>query len=311
MQIAGVTSTTEVLSNAELIALATESMERGDAARGERIYRQPQLACVACHAIGGVGGRIGPDRTSIGASAPADYLLESLLYPQAKTKEGYHAVALTTNDGREHSGVIVRENEREIILRGADNQLVTLAPRNVTQRTDFGSLMPAGLVDSLSPAELRDLVRFLSQLGRPGDFDAARGGVARLWRSYVANPVNQPIGMEPVVRGDFTLADWRLLPSLTDGSVDRGLLQDILRAEDWAREFYVATAFNSSKAGRVTFRLQGSALRAWLNGRSIPVSDAFSAELPAGDHVLVFELDKRALPEKWSLRSDDVSFARE
>jgi hypothetical protein len=41
------------------------------------------------------------------------------------------------------------------------------------------------------------------------------------------------------------------------------------------------------------------------------VSDAFSAELPAGNHVLVFELDKRALPEKWSLRSDDVSFARE
>jgi hypothetical protein len=29
--------------------------------------------------------------------------------------------------------------------------------------------------------------------------------------------------MEPVVQGDFTLADWRLLPSLTDGSIDRGL----------------------------------------------------------------------------------------
>lgn len=311
MQIAGLTSATEVLSHAELIALATESMERGDAARGERIYRQPALACVACHAIGGVGGRVGPDLTSIGASAPADYLLESLLYPQAKTKEGYHAVALTASDGRDYSGVIVRENEREIVLRGADDQLVTLAPRSVTQRTDFGSLMPAGLVDSLSPADLRDLVRFLSQLGRPGDFDAARGGVARLWRSYVANPVNQPIGMEPVVRGDFTLADWRLLPSLTDGSVDRGLLEDILRTEEWAREFYVAAAFTAPKAGRAAFRLQGSALRAWLNGRSIPVSDAFSTELPAGDHVLVFELDKRALPQKWSLRSDDVSFARE
>jgi putative heme-binding domain-containing protein len=311
MQIAGVSSTTEVLSGAELIALATESMERGDAARGERIYRQPQLACLACHAIGGVGGRVGPDLTSIGASAPADYLLESLLYPQAKTKEGYHAVALTTRDGRDYSGVIVRENEREVVLRGADNQLVTLSPRELTKRTDFGSLMPAGLVDSLTPAELRDLVRFLSQLGRPGDFDAARGGVARLWRSYVANPVNQPIGMEPVVRGDFTLSDWRLLPSLTDGSVDRGLLTDILRAEEWAREFYVATAFNAPRSGRATFRLQGPVLRAWLNGQPITPEASFSAELAAGDHVLVFELNKRDLSTKLTLRSDDVSFANE
>lgn len=311
MQIAGVTSATEVLSRAEMIALATDAMERGDAARGERIYRQPQLACTACHAIGGVGGRVGPDLTSIGASAPPDYLVESILYPQAKTKEGYHAVAFSTNDGKEYSGVIVRENEREIILRGADNQLVTLSPRALTQRTDFGSLMPSGLVDSLTPSELRDLVRFLSQLGRPGDFDAARGGIARLWQSYVANPVNQPIGMEPVVRGDFTLADWRLLPSLTDGSVDRGLLQDILRTEEWAREFYVATAFNAPRACRVTFRLQGTVLRAWLDGQPITAGDSFSADLSAGNHVLVFELNRRDLPGKLSLRSDDVSFARE
>lgn len=311
MQIAGVTSATEILSRPEMIALATDAMERGDAMRGERIYRQPQLACMACHAIGGVGGRVGPDLTSIGASAPPDYLVESLLYPQAKTKEGYHAVAFSTNDGKEYSGVIVRENEREIVLRGADNQLVTLSPRSLTQRTDFGSLMPAGLVDSLTPGELRDLVRFLSQLGRPGDFDAARGGVARLWRSYVANPVNQPIGMEPVVRGDFSLSDWRLLPSLTDGSVDRGLLQDILRTEEWAREFYVATAFNAPRAGRVTFRLQGTVIRGWLDGQPITAGESFTADLSAGDHVLVFELNRRDLPGKLSLRSDDVSFARE
>jgi hypothetical protein len=38
---------------------------------------------------------------------------------------------------------------------------------------------------------------------------------------------------------------------------------------------------------------------------------AVSAELAAGNHVLVFELNKRDLPTALTLRSDDVSFANE
>ena len=49
---------------------------------------------------GGAGGKIGPDLTSIGASAPPDYLVESLLYPNAKIKEGYHSVLIATKDGK-------------------------------------------------------------------------------------------------------------------------------------------------------------------------------------------------------------------
>src|SRR5207247_7720323 len=101
--------TTEAsLTDAEIQQIATSVATQGDPARGEKIFRRSELGCVSCHAIGGVGGKVGPDLTSIGASAPMDYLVESLFYPNRKIKEGYHAVVLETQDGQELSGILVR-----------------------------------------------------------------------------------------------------------------------------------------------------------------------------------------------------------
>ena len=52
------------------------------------------LGCVNCHAIGGAGGQVGPDLVSIGASAPVDYLVESILQPNKAIKEGYHSLVV-------------------------------------------------------------------------------------------------------------------------------------------------------------------------------------------------------------------------
>jgi hypothetical protein len=54
---------------------------KGDATRGEQVYRRKELQCLACHAVGGAGGLVGPDMTSLGASAQPDYIVESLLIP--------------------------------------------------------------------------------------------------------------------------------------------------------------------------------------------------------------------------------------
>ena len=62
--------------------------------------------------------------------------------------------------------------------------------------------MPSGLADSLLPEERLDLFKFLSMLGKPGLYDAAKGSAARLWRVYTVVSKNQHIGSEPVVRGD-------------------------------------------------------------------------------------------------------------
>lgn len=48
---------------------------KGDPARGELVYRRKDLQCLACHAVGGAGGLVGPDVTSLGASAQPYYIV--------------------------------------------------------------------------------------------------------------------------------------------------------------------------------------------------------------------------------------------
>ena len=79
---------------AELIQLVGNE---GNPERGESVYNRADLQCINCHAIGGVGGKVGPDLTSLGASAPIDYLIESIYKPNAKIKENYHSAVSYTH----------------------------------------------------------------------------------------------------------------------------------------------------------------------------------------------------------------------
>ena len=308
MKAAGLTFSDVQLTAAELQALARQAATGGDAALGERIYRRPELACVACHAIGGAGSKIGPDLTSIGASAPTDYLVESLLYPSAKIKEGYHSVVLTTKDGRDLSGMITRETATEVILRDAANQEVSVATQNIAKRTAAGSLMPAGLIDGLLPEERLDLIKFLAQLGRPGAYDAAQGGVARLWQLYLITDRNEPIGIEPVIRGDPKLADWQPTLALVSGALPRDLIATPYPSFGNSRGLFAATRFESAQGGPVTFTLTGPTQGAWLNGTLVKPGASFTATVKPGANVIVFQLIEKDLPAEIALRSSDVTF---
>ena len=308
MKAAGLTFSDVKLTTTELQALGRQALTTGDAARGERIYRRPELACVACHAIGGAGSKIGPDLTSIGASAPTDYLVESLLYPGAKIKEGYHAVVLSTKDGRDLSGMIARETATEVILRDAANQEVSVATQNIAKRTNAGSLMPAGLIDGLVPEERLDLIKFLAQLGRPGPYDAAKGGVARLWQLYMINAANEPIGIEPVIRGDPKLADWQPTLALVSGALPRDLIAAPYPSFINSRGLFAATRFESAQGGPVNFTLTGPAKAAWLNGKLVTPGATFTVTAQPGANVLVLQLIEKNLPAELILRSPDVTF---
>src|SRR5207244_2108743 len=134
-----------------------------DAVRGEKIFRRAQVSCASCHAIGGVGGKVGPDLTSIGASSPLDYLIESVFYPNAKIKDGYHSYLIETDDDTDVSGILVRENNDELVLRNASNNEISIPKNKIKKKTQGGSLMPSGLLDALNHQEKLDLFRFLAE----------------------------------------------------------------------------------------------------------------------------------------------------
>jgi putative membrane-bound dehydrogenase-like protein len=135
----------------------------GDIRRGQAIFNSAKAACSSCHAIGYLGGNIGPDLTRIGAVRQERDLLESILFPSASFAQSYEPVIVETTDDT-HSGVLRRNDASEVVLvtgPGPDQE-VHIARKDVkSQRPGQLSIMPAGLDQQLSRQELADLVAFL------------------------------------------------------------------------------------------------------------------------------------------------------
>jgi putative heme-binding domain-containing protein len=178
------------LSKEEMISMIARVNSKGNAARGESIYRRENLQCVACHAIGEVGGVIGPNLVSIGASAPVDYLIESLLEPSKKIKEGYHTNLITLKNGDSYAGGILSETDSEVVVRDLTGKHNRVAKSDIVSQTISPvSLMPVGLTMQLREDEFVDLVRFMVELGKEGDFKTSNQRFARKWDVL---PVNSP-----------------------------------------------------------------------------------------------------------------------
>ena len=69
-------------------------------AEGRPVFNGPKAACVTCHAIGYVGGKLGPDLTKIGQVRAERDLLESIVYPSASFVRSYEPVSVATRDGQ-------------------------------------------------------------------------------------------------------------------------------------------------------------------------------------------------------------------
>lgn len=146
-----------------------EVQTRGDSVRGREIYRRVELGCVNCHLVYGEGGKIGPDLSALGTAQPLDFIAGAILEPQKEVKEGFNSVLVVTKDEEEYQGYIVRENPAEVVVRDVlKGEEITIARSQVASRRQSGSVMPAGLADTLSAEEFRDLLKYLSELGRPG-----------------------------------------------------------------------------------------------------------------------------------------------
>ena len=134
----------------------------GDVARGQTVFNGSKVSCISCHAIGYIGGTLGPDLTRIGQVRSDRDLLESIVFPSASFARGYEPAIVQTKSGAVHTGVLRADGPLEIVLStvsGVDTRI----PR--TDVTDMQpgtvSLMPPGLADVLTRSELADLVAFL------------------------------------------------------------------------------------------------------------------------------------------------------
>ena len=282
----------------EIAGMVKSVAQGGDPAQGELVYRR--IGCVLCHSIGGAGGKLGPDLTSIGASAPMDYLVESVFDPAAKVKEGYHAFAFTMKDGSQMTGIPTHETATEQFIRPGPVPEMAVVKANIVKRENVGSLMPPGLADALSFVEKRSLFAFLGQLGKPGPFDASKGNVARVWWLYSAADFSKAVKAEKIDEA---------IPAYTqvDGQLVRELLQpnsDLVAKN--GGEFYAVARVEAPNAMKNPIALTG-AKEAWLDGKPL----ASVADIAAGAHVLTVKLDAKKLPDVLKAQCDGARFLGE
>ena len=292
-------------SNAgDIAAMVTNVQKNGNPVEGETIYRRLALACTACHAIGGAGGKVGPDMTTIGASAPLDYLIESLYVPNAKVKEGYNAIALSLKGGRAANGVLLRETPDAVFLRDAAGTETSVPKADITARENVGSIMPAGLLNTLTDREKAHVFAFLSQLGKPGPFDATKASIARVWWLYPGKDVEAVVSGKAATPGAKTLTN-------VDGRLTKAMLTDALQMVPDSGETFVAVA-KFAGAGKTRLNMQG-VTKAWLDGAPLAIASNPSpeVELTAGNHTLVVKLDTKQLPEVLRAECPEGRFATE
>ncbi|MFT7633498.1 MAG: putative membrane-bound dehydrogenase-like protein, partial [Mariniblastus sp.] len=137
--------------------LSTAVVQQADLETGQIMFEKN---CANCHTMFGRGGKLGPDLTGADRKN-LNYLLENIVDPSASVAESYQTSVIQLDDGRLFTGVVIGENERTMQLQTKD-ELMTIDLKSIdAQRQTKKSLMPEGLLDSLSDQDIAALVRFL------------------------------------------------------------------------------------------------------------------------------------------------------
>ena len=144
------------------IEAALSCLDQADERRGQQIFHGTKTACISCHQMGYVGGRIGPGLNGIGKIRSERDLLESILFPSASFVRSFEPVQVLTHAGLIYNGLIREETDKELVVALDAQRVVRIAREDIAERRDSPlSIMPAGLDKTLTDQDLADLVHFL------------------------------------------------------------------------------------------------------------------------------------------------------
>jgi putative heme-binding domain-containing protein len=137
--------------------LTPEVLRQGNASIGRALFAK---TCQQCHTLYGEGGKIGPDLTGSNR-ADLDYILQNVIDPSAVIPKDYQVTNIWTKDDQILSGIVTREDDAMITIQTESN-LITLERKQIDDlRKSELSMMPEGLLTSLSKQEVIDLVSYL------------------------------------------------------------------------------------------------------------------------------------------------------
>jgi putative heme-binding domain-containing protein len=139
-----------------------DSLQKADRSHGRELFAK---SCATCHTLFNEGAKIGPDLTG-GQRANAEYVLSKLLDPSSAVASDFQVTLLVTKNGRTVTGIIKEETERLLTVQTA-NEVVRVPKNDVEERTKLKqSMMPEGLLNDRSDADVCDLLAYLAGSGQ-------------------------------------------------------------------------------------------------------------------------------------------------
>ena len=127
-------------------------------AAGRKVY---ETLCASCHTFDGRGGNLGPDLTGSWRNG-TQYFIENIVDPNAVIGADFQLNLITKRDGSVVSGMVERESDTGLVVRTV-TETVTVPKNQISERKIMEqSLMPPGLLDTISEREAVELLMFLS-----------------------------------------------------------------------------------------------------------------------------------------------------
>lgn len=139
----------------------SEAVRTGNAEHGRRLFSAEGLGCVKCHAIlANQKGGGGPSLAGALGRLTVSHVVESVLVPNKQVAPVFGTTTLVTDEGQTLAGLVIEENDDQVVLLLPTAIRQTVAKRAIEDRKlQPVSPMPSGLVKT--PSELRDLLAYL------------------------------------------------------------------------------------------------------------------------------------------------------
>jgi putative heme-binding domain-containing protein len=134
----------------------------GDAARGKSVF-DAKGACASCHRVNGLGSRLGPDLSSVGATRSAAELQRALIDPNAEVQPQNRSYRLTLKDGTTVEGRLLGHDTFTVQLLDSKEQLRSFNKADLRDAAFVASPMPS-YKTTFSAQDMADVVSYLSSL---------------------------------------------------------------------------------------------------------------------------------------------------
>lgn len=143
----------------------------GDPENGKKLFwdTKSKVGCAKCHTVNGLGGKVGPELTSVAGTRTLPYVVESVLQPSAVIVSGYESFLLKTNSGQMLTGTKREDTDEYIVIGTATGELVKVMKSDIKKmKTSKKSDMPGNFAEILSVDELHDVLSYVRTFTGPG-----------------------------------------------------------------------------------------------------------------------------------------------